>query len=432
MAHYRALGRLPRQRHTQLRDADGQPLPRGADGRGGLLLRLLAALPPRRAVGDRRQPGLGAARPVAARPTTRSSRATSSCTTSTTGDADPVDGPPAGARQQRRPHLLRRHRHRAVAATTATPSATSASTSSPAPAPSRRSSGCWPTAPATTCVIPRATDHRWVPAEPSPALRDRGQQPHRARRSATSRASASSSSTRRTASATCTARPSRSWSRAPTSRCWSSTAPAPGIVGTRMTYATHPFDVVGWDGCLYPYTFNIEDYMPITGKVHQPPPVHQVFEGWNFVICNFLPRKVDYHPLVDPGALLPLQRRLRRGHVLRRRRLRGAQGLGHRHRLDLACTRAATPTARSRARSRRPSGVEYFDESAVMVDTFAPLELGEGGLRGRGPGVRLDLGGPRTRRGRRRRRARRCSATADPASLRALGRCRRSRDRVVG
>ncbi len=92
-----------------------------------------------------------------------------------------------------------------------------------------------------------------------------------------------------------------------------------GVVGTRLTYATHPFDVVGWDGCLYPYTFNIEDYMPITGKVHQPPPVHQVFEGQNFVVCNFLPRKVDYHELADPGALLPLQRRLRRGHVLRRR-----------------------------------------------------------------------------------------------------------------
>jgi homogentisate 1,2-dioxygenase len=69
-----------------------------------------------------------------------------------------------------------------------------------------------------------------------------------------------------------------------------------GIVGSTLTYATHPLDVVGWDGCLYPYTFNVEDFMPITGKVHQPPPVHQVFEGWNFVICNFLPRKVDYHP----------------------------------------------------------------------------------------------------------------------------------------
>ena len=67
-----------------------------------------------------------------------------------------------------------------------------------------------------------------------------------------------------------------------------------------MTYATHPFDVVGWDGCLYPYTFNVEDYMPITGKIHQPPPVHQVFEGWNFVVCNFVPRKVDYHELAVP------------------------------------------------------------------------------------------------------------------------------------
>ncbi|MDQ6687806.1 MAG: homogentisate 1,2-dioxygenase, partial [Actinomycetota bacterium] len=73
-----------------------------------------------------------------------------------------------------------------------------------------------------------------------------------------------------------------------------------GLAGTRMTYATHPLDVVGWDGCLYPYTFNVEDFMPITGKVHQPPPVHQVFEGHNFVMCNFLPRKVDYHPQSIP------------------------------------------------------------------------------------------------------------------------------------
>src|SRR6476620_5663114 len=73
-----------------------------------------------------------------------------------------------------------------------------------------------------------------------------------------------------------------------------------GVGGSRLTYATHPFDVIGWDGCLYPHTFNVEDYMPITGKVHQPPPVHQVFEGHNFVVCNFVPRKVDYHPLSIP------------------------------------------------------------------------------------------------------------------------------------
>src|SRR4051795_3232846 len=65
-----------------------------------------------------------------------------------------------------------------------------------------------------------------------------------------------------------------------------------GLAGTVHVVPHHPFDVVGWDGCLYPYTFNVEDFMPITGKVHQPPPVHQVFEGHNFVICNFVPRKV--------------------------------------------------------------------------------------------------------------------------------------------
>ena len=69
---------------------------------------------------------------------------------------------------------------------------------------------------------------------------------------------------------------------------------------TRFTYANHPFDVVGWDGCLYPWAFNIRDFEPITGRVHQPPPVHQTFEGPNFVVCSFCPRKVDYHPLAVP------------------------------------------------------------------------------------------------------------------------------------
>ena len=116
-------------------------------------------------------------------------------------------------------------------------------------------------------------------------------------------------------------------------------------------YPHHPFDVVGWDGCLYPYAFNIADYEPITGRVHQPPPAHQVFEGHNFVICNFVPRKVDYHPLVDPGAVLPLQRRLRRGDVLLRRRLRGPQGIRHRAGLDQPAPRR--PPARSAARRVR-------------------------------------------------------------------------------
>ena len=75
---------------------------------------------------------------------------------------------------------------------------------------------------------------------------------------------------------------------------------AGGIGGTVHLLPHHPLDVVGWDGCLYPYAFNVADFEPITGRVHQPPPVHQVFEANNFVICNFVPRKVDYHPLSIP------------------------------------------------------------------------------------------------------------------------------------
>ncbi len=63
----------------------------------------------------------------------------------------------------------------------------------------------------------------------------------------------------------------------------------------------HPFDVVGWDGYLYPYAFNIEDFMPIVGKIHQPPPVHQVFQAPGFVLCNFVPRLFDFHPEAVPA-----------------------------------------------------------------------------------------------------------------------------------
>jgi homogentisate 1,2-dioxygenase len=65
---------------------------------------------------------------------------------------------------------------------------------------------------------------------------------------------------------------------------------------TRYTLAQHPFDVVGWDGMVYPYTFNADDFEPITGTVHQPPPVHQTFEATGFVVCTFAPRLLDTHP----------------------------------------------------------------------------------------------------------------------------------------
>ena len=151
-----------------------------------------------------------------------------------------------------------------------------------------------------------------------------------------------------------------------------------------MTYATHPFDVVGWDGCLYPYTFNVEDFEPITGRVHQPPPVHQVFEGWNFVICNFCPRKVDYHPLAIPVPYYHSNvdsdevmfyvggdYEARKGSGINLGSISLHPG-GHAHGPQPSAIEASL-------------GAEYFEELAVMVDTFAPLELGEGGLAAEDP-----------------------------------------------
>jgi homogentisate 1,2-dioxygenase len=68
-----------------------------------------------------------------------------------------------------------------------------------------------------------------------------------------------------------------------------------------LHYGHHPFDVIGWDGCCYPFAFSIHDFEPITGRVHQPPPVHQTFEGNNYVVCSFVPRLFDYHPQSIPA-----------------------------------------------------------------------------------------------------------------------------------
>jgi homogentisate 1,2-dioxygenase len=149
-----------------------------------------------------------------------------------------------------------------------------------------------------------------------------------------------------------------------------------GIGGTVHVHATHPFDVVGWDGCLYPYTFNVGDFEPITGRVHPPPPVHQVFEGQNFVICNFVPRQVDYHPLAVPVPYYHSNvdsdevmfycggdYEARKGSGIGRGSISLHPG-GHSH--------GPQPGA-----VERSLGAEFFDELAVMVDTFRPLELGE-------------------------------------------------------
>ncbi|GAA3024121.1 homogentisate 1,2-dioxygenase [Actinokineospora globicatena] len=145
---------------------------------------------------------------------------------------------------------------------------------------------------------------------------------------------------------------------------------------TRFTYANHPFDVVGWDGCLYPWVFHINDFEPITGRVHQPPPVHQTFEGPNFVVCSFMPRKVDYHPdaipvpynhaNVDSDELMFYV-----GGNYEARKGSGI-GIGSLSLHPSGFTHGPQPGA-----AEASIGADYFDETAVMVDTFRPLDLGE-------------------------------------------------------
>jgi len=148
---------------------------------------------------------------------------------------------------------------------------------------------------------------------------------------------------------------------------------------TKHVYAKHPFDVVGWDGCLYPWAFSIHDFEPITGRVHQPPPVHQTFQGPNFVICSFVPRKVDYHPLAIP---VPYHHHntdsdevlfYTGGNYEARRGSGIGQGSISLH--PSGFTHGPQPGAVERA-----IGVDYFDELAVMVDTFRPLDLCEPAL----------------------------------------------------
>ncbi|MEU4439159.1 homogentisate 1,2-dioxygenase [Micromonospora chalcea] len=143
---------------------------------------------------------------------------------------------------------------------------------------------------------------------------------------------------------------------------------------TKYVYANHPFDVVGWDGHMYPWAFSIHDFEPITGRIHQPPPVHQTFQGPNFVICSFVPRKVDYHPAaipvpynhhnVDSDEMLFYTG----GNYEARRGSGIEQGSISLH--PSGFTHGPQPGA-----AERSIGAEFFDELAVMVDTFRPLDL---------------------------------------------------------
>jgi homogentisate 1,2-dioxygenase len=167
-----------------------------------------------------------------------------------------------------------------------------------------------------------------------------------------------------------------------------------GLVGSVLTYATHPLDVVGWDGCLYPYVFNVEDFEPITGRVHQPPPVHQVFEGTNFVVCNFVPRKVDYH--ADSIPVPYYHSNVDSDEVMfyvagdYEARKGSGIGLGSISLHPGGYAHGPQPGA-----AEASIGAERFDELAVMVDTFRPLELGEAGTACEDPGYAWTWAGRR-------------------------------------
>ena len=137
-------------------------------------------------------------------------------------------------------------------------------------------------------------------------------------------------------------------------------------------YANHPFDVVGWDGYCYPFTFSIHDFEPITGRVHQPPPVHLTFEANNFVVCSFCPRLFDYHPQaipapynhsnIDSDELLYYVD----GDFMSRKNV--TRGM-------LTLHPAGIPHGPHPGAVEKSIGAKETKELAVMVDTFHPLML---------------------------------------------------------
>lgn len=137
-------------------------------------------------------------------------------------------------------------------------------------------------------------------------------------------------------------------------------------------FAAHPFDVIGWDGCHYPWAFSIHDFEPITGRVHQPPPVHQTVEANNFVMCAFVPRLYDYHPEaipapynhsnVDSDEVLYYVD----GEFMSRKHVERGQITLH----PIGLVHGPHPGA-----VEKSIGQKETRELAVMVDTFKPLKI---------------------------------------------------------
>jgi homogentisate 1,2-dioxygenase len=146
---------------------------------------------------------------------------------------------------------------------------------------------------------------------------------------------------------------------------------------TAYHFHHHPFDLVGWDGYLWPFAFNIADFQPITGRVHQPPPVHQTFQGRNFVVCSFVPRKFDYHPLAIPAPYN--HSNINSDEVI----YYVAGNFMSRRGVDISSFTvhpAGIPHGPHPGTAEASIGREATEELAVMVDTFHPLFFTEQAL----------------------------------------------------
>lgn len=145
-----------------------------------------------------------------------------------------------------------------------------------------------------------------------------------------------------------------------------------------LIYASHPFDVVGWDGYNFPYGFSIHNFEPITGRVHQPPPVHQTFETKAFVVCSFCPRLYDYHPQAIPAPYnhsnIDSDEMLYYvdGDFMSRNNIEQ----GH-----ITLHPAGIPHGPHPGAYERSIGQKETAELAVMIDTFAPMMLTENALK---------------------------------------------------
>jgi homogentisate 1,2-dioxygenase len=140
----------------------------------------------------------------------------------------------------------------------------------------------------------------------------------------------------------------------------------------RFTLDYHPFDVVGWDGYVYPYTFNVHDFEPITGRIHMPPPIHQTFQGPNFVICSFCPRELDYDPLSVP---IPYHH----SNLQSEEAIYYVSGdFGSRKGIEVGSITlhpSGLPHGPQPGLVERSLGARRTEELAIMWDTFRPLRL---------------------------------------------------------